>query len=309
MEWELIRWLRGRLDQNDDVLVGIGDDAAVLRTHGQNIVVTSDMLMDGVDFHVQEVEPQRIGRKSLAVNLSDLAAMAAQPLAAFVSLGLPEQGGAEFVEAFYEGLAQLAAEFDISIAGGDTNIYNGPLVISITAIGLATPRGVLRRSGAQPGDAIVTTGSFGFSIEGHHFDFTPRVREALLLHERYKLHAGIDVSDGLSLDLWHICEESGCGAILDVAGIPISEAGRHSNLVAGDVGLLLCRALSDGEDFELVLATPPDEAARMIQEQPLSSTKLSRIGEFVAEPGLWLREADGALHPVEPAGYEHKLLA
>jgi thiamine-monophosphate kinase len=309
MEWELIRWLRGRLRQSDDVLVGIGDDAAVLSTHGQNIVVTSDMLMDGVDFHLQEVEPQRIGRKSLAVNLSDLAAMAATPLAAFVSLAIPEQGNAEFVEAFYEGMDALATEFGISIAGGDTNIYDGPLVISVTVIGLASPRGVLRRCGAQVGDAIVTTGSFGFSIEGHHFDFTPRVREALLLNERYNLHAGVDVSDGLSLDLWHICEESDCGAILDVGSIPISERGRHGNLVDGDLSLLLCRALSDGEDFELVMAVGEPDASRMISEQPLSSTKLSRIGEFVAERGLWLREADGTLHPIEPAGYEHKLLA
>jgi thiamine-monophosphate kinase len=126
-------------------------------------------------------------------------------------------------------------------------------------------------------------------------DFVPRVREALLLNERYALHAGADVSDGLSLDLSHICEESRVGAILDAADVPCN------------AGVGLEQALSDGEDFELVLAAPPDEVARMLAEQPLADVKLTRIGYFTAEPGLKLRNVDGGLRELVPRGFEHRL--
>ena len=296
MESDLIRWLRTRLPQRDNVLVGPGDDAAVLRT-GENIIVTTDMLMEGVDFLLSEVDPRRIGRKALAVNLSDLAAMAAKPLAAFVSLCLPRSGGEALARELYEGMLPLADEFACSIAGGDTNSWDGPLVISVTAIGEAIARGPLLRRGARPGDAILVTGEFGGSIHAHHFDFRPRVREALWLQHHFELHAGTDVSDGLSLDLSHICEESDVGAILDEAAIPLRPV----------VGNDLNHALADGEDFELVLAIPRAQALRLIDTQPLAHAKLSLIGEFTAAPGLQLRDADGLLRPLVPRGFEHKL--
>ena len=204
----------------------------------------------------------------------------------------------------YEGLLPLAEEFGVAIAGGDTNAWDGPLVISITAIGELTERGPLLRSGARPGDAILVTGSFGGSILGRHFHFTPRVREALLLNERYRLHAGIDVSDGLSLDLFHLTQESGCGALLDLSAVPIAADAYRLAAADGDGATPLDHALGDGEDFELILAVPPDEAERLLADQPLA-VPLARIGSFIAEAGLWTADPAGERRPLPPRGYLH----
>ncbi len=178
----------------------------------------------------------------------------------------------------------LAERYDLAIAGGDTNSWDGPLAISITLLGAVTPRGPLQRDGAKPGDRILVTGSFGGSILGRHLDFEPRVAEALELHARYDLHAGIDVSDGLSLDLAHVLEESRCGAVIDVDAVPIADDARRLAERLADGSTPLDHALSDGEDFELVLAVPAEEAKRMLQEQPLA-VPITDIGEFVGRAG------------------------
>lgn len=306
MECEFILWLRERLSPHVRLLLGPGDDAALLRlAERADCVVTTDMLMDGVDFTLATCDAARAGRKSLAVNLSDLAAMAARPVGMVVSLALPHSGGRKLAEELYSGILPLAEEFETALAGGDTNSWPGPLVISITAIGETTSRGALRRSGAQPGDAIIVTGSFGGSILGKHFDFTPRVREALLLNERYELHAGIDVSDGLSLDLFRLAEESRCGAVLELESIPIAPAAIELAQRDPKSGTPLDHALSDGEDFELILAVPPEEARRLLADRPLG-VPLTQIGEFVAEQGLWKDGSSGTREPLVPRGYEHR---
>jgi thiamine-monophosphate kinase len=305
MERELIRWLRRRLPPHPRVLLGPGDDAAVLRLSGTDeCVVTVDMLTDHVDFEMAKVDPRRVGRKCLAANLSDLAAMAAKPLAGVVALCLPRQGGFELAVALFEGMIPLAEQYDLAIAGGDTNSWDGPLVVSITLLGGVTGRGPLRRGGARPGDRILVTGSLGGSILGRHLDFEPRVAEALDLHARYELHAGTDISDGLSLDLAHLLEESGCGAVVRADAVPTSDDARRLAEKLGDGSTPLDHALGDGEDFELILAVPPEAARRMLAEQPLD-VRLSDIGEFVAESGLWIAGADGARRPLAPAGWEH----
>ena len=305
MERELIAWLRRRLPPHPLLRLGPGDDAAVLRTAGlADTVVTVDMLTDQVDFVLSEVDPRRVGRKALAVNLSDLAAMAAKPLACVVAVALPRQNSAELAVAICEGFLPLAERYDVAVAGGDTNTWDGPLAISITAIGAVTGRGPLRRDGARPGDRILVTGSFGGSILGRHFDFEPRVREALLLHSRYDLHAGTDVSDGLSLDLSHILEESRCGAILNIDAVPTADAAHRLAAERADGSTALDHALSDGEDFELIVAVPADEAKKIIAEQPLD-VPIADIGEFIAEPGLWQLDRAGAARPMTPRGWEH----
>ncbi len=304
MESEFIGWLRERLPSHPRLLLGLGDDAAVLRM-SHNCVVTSDLLTEGVDFYLAECDPRRIGRKALAVNLSDLAAMGAKPVAAVVALALPRSGALELAKQLYEGLLPLADQFDTAIAGGDTNTWDGPLVISVTALGEPTERGVLTRSGAKPGDRVLVTGSLGGSILGRHFDFTPRIAEALLLQERYRLHSATDISDGLSLDLSHICEESGCGAELDLEAIPIHDDATRLAEQRGDGVTPLAHALSDGEDFELILAVPPEETERLLREKPLA-TPLTCIGEFVQHAGLWTRDAHGAVTPLTPRGYRHE---
>lgn len=306
MESELIAHLRRRLPAHPLVRLGLGDDAAVLRMADvDDCVMTVDLLTDQVDFELSKIDPRRVGRKALAVNLSDLAAMAAEPLAAVVALALPRSGGMDLAVAIYEGMLPLAAEYDLPIVGGDTNSWDGPLAISVTLLGRVTGRGPLVRGGALPGDRILLTGPFGGSILGHHLDFQPRVAEALLLAERYELHAGIDASDGLSTDLAHLAAESGCGAELHTASVPIADDARRLAEKLSDGSTPLDHALGDGEDFELILAVPPHEAGRMIADHPLD-VMLYDVGQFVAAPGLWQVDAGGRRRPLSRTGYRHE---
>ena len=290
---------------HSNLRLGIGDDAAVLDLGTPpECVVTVDLITEGVDFRLSETSPQRIGHKALAVNLSDLAAMAARPLAAVVALALPRAGALETALGLYEGLLPLAERYNLAIAGGDTNTWDGPLVVSVTAIGQVTERGVLRREGARPGDAVVITGEFGGSILAKHLDFEPRVREVLYLHEHYELHAGMDVSDGLSLDLSRLAERSGCGAVLDLTALPVAKAAHELARLRGDGISPLEHALGDGEDFELLLAAPPPVAQRMTADKSIG-TPLTIVGQFVSEPGLWQLSPSGELLPLAPRGYLH----
>ena len=307
MESDFIAWLRQRLRPSPHLRLGPGDDAAILRL-GQraDCVITSDLLTDTVDFELGRVAPRRIGHKALAVNLSDLAAMASVPLAVVVSLVLPRSGGGPLARELYEGMIPLAEKYQVDIAGGDTNSWDGPLAICITAIGKTTQRPPLKRSGARPGDVVIVTGSFGGSILGKHLDFTPRVEEALLLNDRYELHAGIDVSDGLSLDLSRICTESECGATVNLETIPLAPAAEELSQAHDTEATALDHALSDGEDFELILAVPPQQAQQMLKDQPLS-VPLTAIGVFQKETGLWQKDSAGKSQPLIPQGYEHRL--
>jgi thiamine-monophosphate kinase len=237
----------------------------------------------------------------MAVNLSDIAAMAGRPIAAVVSVGLPRRGGRALAEDLYLGLRDVADAFDTAIIGGDTNSWDGGLVISVTLLGVATPPGPVRRSGAKPGDWLMVTGSFGGSIKGKHLDFTPRIREALALQSSVALRAMIDVSDGLAADIWHICEESHCGAVLRAEAIPIAAAAHTMN----DGQTPLQHALGDGEDFELAFAVSAEDGQRLLTSQPLPGVAIAHIGEIVAE-GLWLEE-EGHRRALPPTGYVHTL--
>lgn len=283
------------------VEIGVGDDAAVLAATSRRMVVTTDALTEGVDFRLAVDDAVLIGRKSLAVNLSDLAAMAAEPLAVVVAVVLPKQSPRATADLLYRGVRELADEYRVAIVGGDTNIWDGGLVVSITAMGLAMPRGVWRRNGAVVGDRLLVSGPLGGSILGHQFTFTPRVREAMWLNEHCDIHAAIDISDGLSLDLARLVSASRCGAVIDVASVPIAEAARQLK------GAPLEHALGDGEDFELLLAIPPETAAHLVAAQPLRDlfgTTLFDIGECVTDAGMWLRDATG-LTPYAPRGFLH----
>ncbi len=304
MESDFIDWLRRRLPAHPNLRVGIGDDAAILnlsRTDG--CVVTTDTLTDQVDFQLDKCDPCRAGRKALAVNLSDLAAMAAKPVAVTVSLVLPRSGGRELAKSFFLGMLSLAEEYDIAIAGGDTNSWDAPAAITITAIGEVAEKGPWLRSGGKVGDKILVTGSFGGSILAKHFDFSPRVNEALRLNESYCVHAAIDVSDGLSLDLSRLAHESNCGAEIGLDRIPIS---RDAHRIASDGKSPLEHALADGEDFELILAVPRDEAKRMLDDQPLP-VPLTEIGSLIDRRGLWQQTDGQNQEPIIPIGWEHTL--
>jgi thiamine-monophosphate kinase len=158
----------------------------------------------------------------------------------------------------------------------------------------------------MPGDAILVTGEFGGSTLGRQFDFKPRVAEALWLAEHSTVHAAIDVSDGLSLDLARLCESSGCGAILDLEAIPVTAAARQLATQLHDGRTPLDHALADGEDFELLLAVPQEAAQELLAELPLP-VALAQIGTFVEQTGLHARDEDGQMRTMEPRGYEHRL--
>jgi thiamine-monophosphate kinase len=303
MEQEFIERLRAMVPPSPHLHLGIGDDAAVLRWGaGGDVVVTTDAITDQIDFRLGETTPEQIGHKALGVNLSDLAAMAAEPVAAVVSLVLPRQGALDLATGILRGMLPLAERLNVAIAGGDTNVWDGPLAISVTAIGRTTARGPLTRSGARPGDVLLATGEFGGSIRGRHLSVEPRVAEALQLHAAYELHAAIDVSDGLSLDAARLAAASGCGVGLDLAAIPISPAARE--LAETSSRTALKHALSDGEDFELLLAAPPDAAEAILRDRPLE-VAVTRIGEFVEQVGLWQTTDSGNRTPLEPAGFLH----
>jgi thiamine-monophosphate kinase len=304
-EFAYIDWLRSRTPADARVLIGPGDDTAALRlTPNTSTLVTTDMLLEGSCFILADAGPRRVGRKAMAVNLSDIAAMAGRPVAAVVSVGLPrgERRGVSptwIAQELYLGLRDVADAFDTALVGGDTNSWDGPLAISVTVIGESTGRGPVRRSGARPGDWLFVTGALGGSIRGHHLDFMPRIREALQLHAAVELHAMIDISDGLAADLAHVCEESRCGAVLRAEAIPITDAARTMD----DGKSPLDHALGDGEDFELLFAINPDDGRRLIAEQPVARVTLAHIGECTTE-GLWL-ETTGRREKLEPRGYVH----
>lgn len=308
MEREWLEALRNRLVARPPVTIGVGDDAAAIACRSdEELIVTTDLLSDEVDFVVGAVSPERIGHKALGVNLSDLAAMGAKPVAAFVSLCLPRDGARELAEGLYAGLLPLAERFGCQIAGGDTNSWSGKLVISVTAIGFVPAGSAWNRSGARPGDWLLATGSFGGSLLGRHLDVEPRVFEALALREVLNVRAAIDVSDGLSLDAARMAEASGCGVVLDLDLVPISPDATRASATDSSGRSPLDRALGDGEDFELLLAVAPQEGATFLAERSdILGTPFRKIGEFVAEPGLWSVSHDAPmLVPLTPLGWEH----
>lgn len=308
MELDFVADLLARIPADPRLEVPPGDDAAVLRPPaGRRTVVTVDMLMEGVDFVLgPDCPPRRVGHKALAVNLSDLAAMAARPEAAVVAVSLPRQHGDTIGRGLLDGILPLAATHGMTLAGGDTNSWDGPLVISITAIGSVLPGRAWRRDGASPGDLLVVTGACGGSLLGRHLDVAPRCKEAALIADRFEVHAAIDISDGLALDLWRMMQASGTGAILDFAAIPIHADAVRMATRDGDGRTPLDHALADGEDFELLLALPPAEAHRLAADAPgLLGLPVSVIGEVTAAHAILGRDAAGHTSPLAIRGFEH----
>lgn len=307
METEFIAWLLSRLPADQRLEVPPGDDAAVLRPPAlRRTVVTVDMLMEGTDFILgPDCSARTIGHKALAVSLSDLAAMGARPEAAVVAVALPRHGGDTLGREIEVGIEALAAEHGVTLAGGDTNAWDGPLVISTTAIGSVRPGAAWRRDGARAGDVLVVTGGFGGSLLGRHLAVAPRVREALFIAEHFTVHAAIDCSDGLSLDLARMMAASGTCGVVRLADVPIhADALRRA---ARDGGAALEHALGDGEDFELILAMPPEAARALVAAAGTAPLDLpiTVIGTVVAGTGLVAEAADGVRSPLEPRGYIH----
>ncbi len=300
-EFAYLDWVRARIPPHPHVVIGPGDDCAVLAPTRRATVVTTDMLTEGTDFILAEAGAEAVGAKAMGVNLSDIAAMAAVPTAAVVSLALPDgPDGRSIGEGLFRGLKRMADRYGVPIVGGDTGTWPGGLVVSVTVVGEVTEKGPVLRGGAKPGDWLFVTGPLGGSIRGRHLTPTPRVAEALALHRFAGLHALCDISDGLAADLGHILTESRCGAELDAASIPIHpDATAHAAMTGRPP---LDHALGDGEDFELVFAVAPADGARLVEASPVP---VWRIGACVGD-GLWLRE-NGGRRTIERRGWEHRL--
>ena len=299
-EFALIDWIRRQIAADPAVApIGSGDDMAGLNVAGKGLVlVTADLLLDGVHFDTATATLRQIGYKAMACSLSDAAAMAALPHSAVVSVALPRNWTMDQAKELALGLLDAADRYACPLVGGDVTSWGEPLAVNVAL--MATESGVtpVRRGGARPGDAILVTGELGGSLaSGRHLTFTPRVAEARTLAQRVRLHAMIDLSDGLSSDLNHLCDESGVGCLVQAELLPVSDAARATRDP-------VAAALDDGEDFELCFTCDDDEADRLLADPPVA-VRLTRIGRITAGPDRLLAHAGGRTEPLTPHGYEH----
>jgi thiamine-monophosphate kinase len=305
MEHSFIAWAKQRAARLPKVKLGIGDDCSLIGlgsvdTTQSDLAITTDSLCDGTHFILTECGAQAAGRKLIAVNLSDLASMAAIPISVYLSLCLPRENSGDLAAGIFEGVYELAEKYQVSIAGGDTNVWDGPLVIHMTAIGKTPSEGGWLRSGATPGDAIVVTGKLGGSILGKHLAFEPRLRLATELRRLKVVAAATDISDGLGIDLLNVTVASKCGAEVWLDKVPISDDAKQCAVKSGRTPLE--HALGDGEDFELLMAIPQQDLAKLPAE--IDGVPLTQIGSFVSRTGLWSKEKSG-VKQLAPRGYVH----
>jgi len=320
-EQGLIEVMRRYARARPGIIAGIGDDAAVLAGRpGYRTLLTTDMLVEGVHF-LQGADPYALGRKAMAVNLSDIAAMGGRPTFAVVSLGIPPSTSTRYIERVYEGMSEEGAAFGAAIVGGDT-VRAPVLTLNVALMGEVEDQRVLLRSGALVGDRVCVTHRLGDAAAGllllqrpdlqvpddtrarlvhKHLRPTPRVDAGREL-SRGLATAAIDLSDGLAGDLHRLCAASKVGAIIDVAALPISDDVRRVAAAAGLDPLEL--ALNGGEDYELLFTTSSFRAGNLVL--PGSGTPYTVIGEIVdASRGVLLRLPDGELQPLQVGGYRH----
>jgi len=273
------------------VIKGSGDDCAVLAFEKDKYqLFTCDMLVEGVDFRSQE-KPYLVGRKSLAVSISDIAACGGLPRYCLISLGMPKDTSLKFLDALFKGMADMARKFKINIVGGDLSQAK-QLTIDVSMLGIVEKKCLVLRSGAKRGDIIFVTGKLGGSIKGKHLKFIPRLKEARFLVKNFKPNAMIDISDGLSQDLWHILRESNCGAVLYEDLIPLSREAKGLN-----------DALHSGEDFELLFTVPHNQVKKLFKKNYFHSRPVGEITE--KKYGLTLIDKKGREKTIQPEGFRH----
>lgn len=315
-EFDLIREFFSNSSSNrDDVILGVGDDCALLRSPtGMEIAVTSDTLVEGVHF-ASGTDPEALGHKSLAVNLSDLAAMGAEPAWVTLALTLPSSDS-NWLQAFSQGFLALAKKHGVALIGGDTT--SGPLTISVTAHGLVKPGCALRRSGASVGDQVYVTGTLGdaglvllarqgsYSIESgleqleQRLD-RPQPRLAVGSALSNIASAAIDISDGLISDLGHICETSRVGARVFLERIPTSVQIKAYLQQGGDWGTVVAA----GDDYELCITVPPEKEPLLEEIKSNLDCDLVQVGEIIAGSGITCVQSDGSTLTNPGSGYQH----
>lgn len=306
----------------ENVVKGIGDDCSVFRSSpGLVTLITTDLLVEDVHFQLTRIPPYKLGRKSMAVNLSDIAAMGGTPRESVISIAIPETVEVETLDAVYAGMKSMAAAFDVNLLGGDTTASPAPLVINVTLVGEAQEEEVLYRSGAEPGDLVFLTGPVGEAAAGlnslladrsfdgrealvdAHLDPHPHIREGRIIARQGVAHSMIDVSDGLAGDLGHICAESRVGAVLEEDRIPTTERFRaYCDRFGLDATHLM---LDVGEDYVLLGTVPEAAADQLAKALEAEGCSCFRIGRIVEEPGIRLAGRDGSVRTIRASGWNH----
>lgn len=311
-EKSLIAGIRRRERAGRGVITGIGDDCAILQiAAGHETLVTTDFSLEGVHFRREWHSPEVIGHRCLVRGLSDVAAMGGQPIAAFLSLALRRNLPQSWVDRFLKGFLKLAHAFNVSLAGGDTAESPGGVLADIVVVGSAPKGTAIRRSGARPGDRIYVTGELGGSAAAlelllsgrkllpgdfpQHFHPKPRIEVGRWLREKKLASAMIDLSDGLSTDLSHICEESGVGAEILADTIPRSVVDKPAREV--DLNF----ALHGGDDYELLFTAPPGKRV----PTRIAGVRITQIGHIRRGKDIVLRSPRGTVSKLKPGGWQH----
>jgi thiamine-monophosphate kinase len=340
-EFSLIQWIRGRAGTPRSLLMNIGDDAAVFDpSFASSLAVTTDLLLEDVHFHRSWTSPRFLGKKAVAVNVSDLAAMGVKPYACLLALALPENCTGPFFQELMQGFFESCSRWGMPLIGGDLS-RSSKVMLSVTAFGYGEEGTAAYRSSGLPGDTVCLIGNVGLSRMGleyihqssrtglaevssdeallhwagnqnifeclkAHLLPVPKIREGVWLREKGLVHAMIDISDGLAADLLHIARESGCSLELDADRIPIpAAAGRELAAVTGHFPELLDYALNGGEDYALAFTLSTDQMTQLADNYPSGFQAFQPIGRLKAgQPGLFLRTG-GETRAYQPRGFDH----
>lgn len=308
----------------EGVVKGIGDDCAVIQVRGDEyLLLTTDLLVEKVHFLMNWAAPEIIGAKALTANLSDIAACGGNPRDAFLSLAIPDRMEVEWLDGFYRGLTDLARQYQVNVLGGDTTSSKTDFVINIVVTGMVPPEQVLFRHTANEGDIIILTGPTGLSGAGcdvllnhhdlksepaiaavkAHLEPRPHVAEGRMLAASGSCTAAIDVSDGISSDLGHLCRDSGLGAVLYEEKIPITpELIQLGKILGKDP---LDWILNGGEDYVLMAVIKPTALQAILDQADGNGWEFYPIGEFVSGRKMELMRTDRTKHEIAPAGWDH----
>lgn len=301
--------------RHPNLFLGIGDDAAVIRVGRRYFIFTKDLLVEDYHFITSVYPPYFLGRKSLNINMSDMAAMGGKPKYALLGLALPEAVGTSWIEEYFSGFKSAAEEGGVALIGGDLSQAK-KIMISVTLIGEG--KNIIKRRGAKPGDELYVSGTLGDAKQGllllkkgyklgldkrvdpllkAFLDPAPQVSIGIEL-SRYRIaSAMIDVSDGLSVDLFHLCEESGCGAEIRLERLPLSPELRFRQRMAFDF------ALHGGEDYQILFSVPPEKIDFLSKLQ--KKYKITSIGRIIEKKGMYLIDQKGERKPLTIKGYQH----